>query len=176
MAAQEARNGLDQLILGLVVLQAALGAGEEYAAQHISLGENRGGAGHQVGVAALTDGDGGGALLVLIDLAAFHDLLQGGGDLLVGQLPPARTGGGNAAVPVGDNGDLAGGLVQGFAHLAGEVAQPAHQGIFFEDDPAVLIGIDLQRVALPDSHGPADLLGDYDAPQIVRLCQLSVKK
>ena len=67
-----------------------------------------------------------------------------------------------AGVPIGNYGNPSGGLVQSLAHLAGEVAQSTHQGIFFKNDAAVFVGIDLQGVALADSHRAADLLGDHD--------------
>ena len=51
--------------------------------------------------------------------------------------------------------------------LACEGAQLAHGRIFLEDDLAVAVGVDLQRIALADAHGPSDLLGDDHAAEVI---------
>lgn len=175
MPAQEPGDGLGQLIVGFTAGQFALRAHKEHTAQYVALGQNGGGAGHKILAPVVAYRHRLVACLVLINLAALHNLLQLRGDPLVRQLPAGQARHGDAGIPVGDHGDLAGGLVQSLAHLAGEVAQAAHQGILFEDDAAVLVGIDLQGVALADTHGSADFLGNDHAPEIVLMCQVKHK-
>ena len=69
-----------------------------------------------------------------------------------------------------------GAVAESIAELGGKILQPAQQGILLENDLAILGGVDLQRVAFPDTHGAADLLGDHHAAQIVPLCQVGAKK
>ena len=57
MPAQESGDGLDQLAVGLAVLEGAGGAGKKNTPQYIPLGEDRGGAGYQIGVVPLANGD-----------------------------------------------------------------------------------------------------------------------
>ena len=54
---------------------------------------------------------------------------------------------------------------RGVAELGGEVLQSADEGVLLENDFPVPCGVDLQRVALTDTHGAADLLGDHDRPR-----------
>lgn len=166
MAAQETCDGLGQLMLGLGHLQVVLFTEEGHAAQHVPLGQNGGGGGEDIPVGVVADRQGGLAGLMLVELAALHDLGQGGGDALVGELPPAAAGHGQADVPVGDGDHLAGGLVEGLAQLGGEVPQPAHEGVFLKHH-TVPVGEDLQGVSLPDTHGSADLFGDDHPAQVV---------
>ena len=125
--------------------QIRLRAHKEHTAQYVALGQNGGGAGHEILASVVGYRHRLVARLVLIDLATLHNLFQLRGNPLVRQLPAGQARHGDTGIPVGDHGDLAGGLVQSLAHLAGEVAQAAHQGILFEDDAAVLVGIIFSR-------------------------------
>ena len=77
------------------------------------------------------------------------------------------------ALPAGEAAYLAedsireGSLAQAVADLSGEVRDLPDGGILFEDELPVLVCEDLQRVALADAHGAADLLGDHHPAQVV---------
>ena len=176
MPAQKTGDGLGQGVLCFSHGQVVLLAEEDHAAQHVPLGQNGRGGGDDVALRVVAHGQRGLAGLMLVDLPALHDLGQGGGDALVGQLPPAAAGDGEAGVPVGDGDELARALVQGLAQLAGEIRQAAHEGVFLKHDAALAVGEDLQGVPLPDAHGAADLLGDDHPAQVVPLCQVGAKK
>ena len=148
MAAQKTGDGLDQFIFRIGGGKFLFGSGEEDAAQHIALGQDGGGAGYPVAVVALDDRLGIVALLILLDPSPFHDLHHGLGEGPVGQLPLARAGHRQTGVPVGDDGHTAGGFIEGVAHLPYKIPKTAHEGIFFENDPAVTVRINLQGVAL----------------------------
>ena len=160
VSAEKTGDGLGQGVLRFSHGQVVLLAEEDHAAQHVPLGQNGRGGGDDVALRVVAHGQRGLAGLMLVDLPALHDLGQGGGDTLVGQLPPAAAGDGEAGVPVGDGDELARALVQGLAQLAGEIRQAAHEGVFLKHDAALAVGEDLQRVPLPDAHGAADLLRD----------------
>ena len=164
---QKTGDGLGQGVLCFPHGQVVLLAEEDHAAQHVPLGQDGRGGGDDVALRVVAHGQRGLAGLMLVDLPALHDLGQGGGDALVGQLPPAAAGDGEAGVPVGDGDELARALVQGLAQLAGEIRQTAHEGVFLKHDAALAVGEDLQGVALPDAHGAADLLRDDLPAQVV---------
>ena len=119
--------------------------------------------------------DGGIAGLEEVIAALLHQFFQFRRIGLVHQVPPGCPVKGDDAVPVGNGGNMAGGGADGFAHLGGEFLQVPHGGILPEDHSPVLFRIDLQRVALADAQGAADLLGDDDPAQIVCLCQSGAK-
>ena len=104
---------------------------------------------------------------VLIDAALLHDLLQLRRKVLAQQLPLPGPGYGHDAVPVGNSGGEIRVAGQGVAELGGEVLQSADEGVLLENDFPVPCGVDLQRVALTDTHGAADLLGDHDPAQVI---------
>lgn len=58
---------------------------------------------------------------------------------------------------------MPGGLVQRLRVLLGEIAKLANGRIFFEDDLALSVRENLQRVAFPNPQRAADFLG-YDDP------------
>ncbi len=176
MPPQEGRDGLGQLVLGVAGDGGGLGADEQHQPQQVPLRQNGGGHVGQQLVAAVGDGEGLPLAGVLVDAAALHDLLQLGGDALAHQLPFAAAGHGNDRVPVRHGADAAGGAAHSVAQLPGKVLHAPQQGVFLENDLAVPAGVDLQRVALPDAHGTADLLGNDDSAQIVPLCQVGAKK
>lgn len=122
------------------------------------------------------EGNGLGSRLVLIDLTALHQPLQLRGDLLVLDLTPGGAGDGHAVVPIGDDCDLAGGAADGLTQLAGELGHAPHEGILFEDDPAVPVRVDFQRVTFPNTHRAADLLGDDHPAQVILMCQVKHKR
>ena len=176
VASQEAGDGLQQGPFGLTGNPAPFGVRQQQTAQHIALGDDGGGQRDEEAGFALRDQEGGCAGLVLVELTRFQDVLQGRGDRFLHPFPPNQTSQGDDAVPVGDDGRLMNGLVDGLADLTGKFAQATHHGVFFEDDFPVLVRVDLQRVALPNPHGPADLFGDDHPAEVVPLCQVGAKK
>ena len=163
---QKGRHRLGQLVLrlpcGLLV-----GGEEQHQAQHVALAQD--GRGHRGGEAAETLAGGHGLVAAVPqpDLAILHDLLQGLGDGLAQQLTLAHTRHSDDGVTVSDGGGELRAAAEGVAELGGKVLQPAQQGIFLENDLAILGRVNLQRVAFTDTHGAADLLGDHHAAQIV---------
>ena len=67
------------------------------------------------------------------------------------------------------------GTPRNYGNAVKYLTQAAHQGILFENDLAVPACINLQRVALADTHGSADFLGNDHAPEIVLMCQVKHK-
>ena len=175
MTPQKGGDGLGQLEFGFSGNSPGRCADEEHQTQQIALRQNGGGHGGGEGIQSLGDRNGPPVSAVLIDLAAFHDLFQLRCDALAHKLPLAAAGHGNDGVPVGDGADAAGGAAHGLTQLGGKVLHAAQQGLFFENHLAVPAGVDLQRVALPDAHGAADLLGDDHSAQIVLMCQVKHK-
>ena len=101
-------------------------------------------------------------------LRSLHDLLQLVGERFLpssSRFPAPATA--TMRVPVGDGGGEIRVAGQGVAELGGEVLQPADEGVLLENDFPVPCGVDLQRVALTDTHGAADLLGDHDPAQVI---------
>ena len=176
MTPQKTGDGLGELVLCFFYGHMVLLAEEDHTAQDIPLGQDGGGGGDDVALRIVADGQRGLAGLILIDLPPLHDLGQGGGDALVGQLPPPAAGHGEAGVPVGDGDELARALVEGLAQLAGEIRQATHEGVFLKHHAAVAVGEDFQRVPLPDAHGAADFLRDDHPAQVVCSCQQRSKK
>ena len=70
-------------------------------------------------------------------------------------------------ITVGNEDRVSGGAKQDLAILSGNAAQLADGGILLKDDLPLVADEDLQRVALPNAHGSADLLGNNDPSQIV---------
>lgn len=172
--AQEGGYGLGQLVLALSRVLIDPG-GKQHQSQYISLTEDGGRGGGEQVVAALANWHSGVSLASLVNAASLHELLQLRREGTADELPLARAGGGDDAVPVGDNGSEIGGAGQGVAELGGKVLQAADEGILLKNDLSVPGGEDLQRVALTDPHGAADLLGDYHPAQVVCLCQSGAK-
>ena len=166
---------MGQLILPLAG-DLALRRQEQHQAQHVPLAEN--GRGHGGGVAVVSVGDGQGLVraLAAVDAALLHDPGQSLGQGLAQQLPLSGAGDGDHGVPVGDSGGEAAGAVEGVAELRRKVLQSPQQGILLENDLPLPGGVDLQRVALTDAHGAADLLGNDHPSQVVPLCQERDKK
>ena len=176
MTPQKGGDGLGQLEFRLSGNSPGRRADEEHQTQQIALCQNGGGHGGGEGIQSLRDRNGPLVSAVLVNLAAFHDLFQLRCDALAHKLPLAAAGHGDDGVPVGDGADAAGGAAHGLTQLGGKVLHAAQQGIFFENHLAVPAGVDLQRVALSDTHGPPDLLGDDHPAQVVPLCQVGAKK
>ena len=167
MPPQKGGDGLGQLVFRVPGGDARRRADEQHHAQQIPLGEDGGGhVGDQL-VAAVADGDGVSPAVILVDAAAFHDLLQLGGDALAQQLPLAASGHGDDRVPVRHGADAAGGAAHGLAELPGEILHAAQQGILLKNHLAVPAGVNLQGIALPDTHGAANFLGDDHPAKVV---------
>lgn len=175
MPAQEASNGLHQLVVGFAGFYVVIAADKQNTAQHISLGEDGGGAGDEIFVVLIADKQRVVPCAVLVNLPALHNLLQFGGNPLVGQLPARRARHRNAGIPVGNHSNLTGGFVERLTHLPGKVSQTAHEGVFLKNDFAVFVGVYLQWVALADTHSPADFLGNDHPAQVIPLCQVGAK-
>ncbi|MPN03717.1 hypothetical protein SDC9_150949 [bioreactor metagenome] len=104
---------------------------------------------------------------MLVNLAALQNTLQLGRNLLVHQIPSGSAGHCDTGVPVGNYGDAAGGFIQGLTQLSRKIPQTAHQGILFENNAAILVGVYFQWIALSDAHGSANFLWNYHAAKIV---------
>lgn len=165
LLAKEARHSLRELALRLAGRAVAVRGHEQHAAEHVALGED--GRGDGDGVALVGVDDRQRAAVGRILPARAHELFKLAADAPVEQLALAAAGHGDDRVAVAHGGDAAGGLVQRVADLRGELGQLAHGGILFENDLSVGVGVDLQRVALADTHGAADLLGDDHAAEVV---------
>ena len=70
-------------------------------------------------------------------------------------------------VSVGDEHRVSGRPEQYLAVLRRNAAQLADRGILLKNDLALVAHKDLQRVALTNAHGSADLFGNYYSPQII---------
>ena len=106
--------------------------------------------------------DPGRTVFIAVVAALLHELAQRLGVGLVQQLPFGRATEGDDGVPVRHRGDAPGVGADGVAHLAGEILQVPHGGVFAEDHASVFFGVDLKGIALPDAEGAADLFGDDD--------------
>ena len=128
---------------------------EHHTAEHVALGQNR--RGHRDGVILRRlDRPGRAAVRFRAHGAAvFHDLLQRLADRFFQQLLFPAAGYGDHAVAVTYGDRPARGLIERFADLCGIAAQLAHGRVFFENDLAVLLRVDLQRVTLADAQGAA---------------------
>ena len=111
-----------------------------------------------------------------VNSARLHDLLELGGNTLFKELAPAPSGHGDDDVPVADGGHAVRGLVQRIAYLRREIRELPNGRVLLKNDLPVLVRKNLQRVALADAHGAADLFGDDYAAQVVPLCQVGAKK
>ena len=111
--------------------------------------------------------DGGVPGLIEVMPPLLHQFFQLRGVGLVHQLPFGGTVQRNDAVPVRHSGNMAGGGADGFAHGGCKFLQIPHGGVFTEDHPAVLLGVNLQRVTFPDAEGPADFFGNDDTTEVV---------
>ena len=154
---------------------AAVLADKQHTAHHIALGYDRCGDGHAEFLLAVGNRDTA-AAVEAIGAAPLHDVLKSCGDALIHKLTLSPAGNCDHRVPVADCGDSVGGFVQAVAYLRCKVGQLADGGVFFENDLAVLVGVNLQRVALADAHCAADLLRNDDPAEIVPLCQERDKK
>ena len=176
LAAQETGHGLHQLLLRLSQRHVALLQQNHGAAHEISLGQDGRGHTQIIPLHLVADPDPAVAGLIAVGLALLHDLLQLLGIALVHQIPLGCSGHGDDAVPVGDRGDMAGVLHNGLADLRSQLRQVSHGGVFLEDHFSIPLRIDLQRVALADTEGAADFLGNDHPAQIIPLCQERDKK
>ena len=133
MPSQKSGDGLGQLVLHLAAGERVRRPGKDDAAQHVSLREDRGRSTQGILITVGAQREDLLPRLVLIDLPALHQPLHLGRDGLFRQLPAGHPRHSDAAVPVGDDANVAGGLVQGLAHLGGKVGKAPHEGILFED-------------------------------------------
>ena len=69
--------------------------------------------------------------------------------------------------PFGDEYGKTGGAIQHLAILRCDAAQLADRGVLLKNDLPLVADENLQRVALTDAHGPADLFGNYYSPASV---------
>ena len=65
---------------------------------------------------------------------------------------------GDDAVPVCNGRYVPRGGADGFTHLAGKLLQIPHGGVFAEDHTAVLLGVNLQGVAVTDNIDTENLV------------------
>ena len=165
MSADLAKQAAEAEVTG--DMEALSGVYKQHQSQQVALRQNGGGYVDRQVFHAVGHGHGCAAGLKAVDAAVFHQLLQFGGDALAQQFPAAAPRHGDDGVPVGDGAELAGAAVHGVAQLGGEVLHAVHQGVFLEDDLPVPVGINFQRVSLPDTHGTTDLFWDHHPPQIV---------
>ena len=70
-------------------------------------------------------------------------------------------------IPVTDDHGESAGFVKHFGVGAGKVGKLPQWRILFENDLAIVVGVDLQGVPLADAHGAADLFGDDDPAEVV---------
>ena len=167
MLAEKAGDGLGELVFRLVCAAFPLGADEEHEPQRVAFGNDGRSDERAVAVERLGDIDAALARRGAVDAASFHDLLKLGADALADEVAPRAACRGDNAVAVGDGDRRASRFAQRFAKLRGKLVHAAHKGIFFENDLSVLARVDLQRVALADTHGAADLLGDDNTAEVV---------
>ena len=88
--------------------------------------------------------------LIAVKFPRFHQLLELLRAVLVHQLAPLHTIGGNHRVAVADGSDMPGVFPNRLADLTREIRQVSHRGILLENDLSVLLRIDLQRVAVTE--------------------------
>ena len=101
MLAQKPGNGLNQLVLWLAKGLAGLPVAKHYAAHHIPFSDDGGRQCNGQGIrSVLSDGDVLFALVVLVELTAFHHLFQTPGDVLFQKLTPGRSGHSDNGVPI----------------------------------------------------------------------------
>ena len=82
-------------------------------------------------------------------------------------LPPADAADRHHMIPVGNEHRKTGGAIQHLAILRCDAAQLADGGVLLKNDLSLVADENLQRVALTDTHGPADLFGNYYSPASV---------
>ena len=176
MLAEEACDGLCELVFCFADIRVAFAADKEHQPERVALGDDRRGDGGAVAVKRFRDKNAALIRRGLIDAAVLHDLLELGGDALADQIAARAAGSGDDAVTVGHGDGGAGGFAQGFTDLRSKLVNTAHERVLFKNHFALLAGIDLQRVAFADAHGAADFFRDDDSAQIVPLCQERDKK
>ena len=167
LLSQKPRHGRGELFLRHARGLAALLLQERDAPEHVPLRHDRRRHRQTPAVVALRHGHGAVPALGAVQPARLHQPLQVAADALFQQLAAVHPRHGDHGVAVAHGGGAPGGAAQRFADRPREVRQLPHRGVFFEDHPAVLLGVDLQRVTLADVQRPADLLGDHDAAEIV---------
>lgn len=79
-------------------------------------------------------------------------------------LPPTDAADCHHMVPVGNEHRKTGGAIQHLAILRRNAAKLADRGILLKNDLPLVTDKDLQRIALTNAHGPADLFGNYYSP------------
>lgn len=154
---QEAGRGLGQFAFQLGSGAAASLGNEKDTAHQIPFGDDR--SRHRYPVLAVPRCH---RQLVAAGVAVgspgVYQLCQLRADGLFQQLPPCAAGNGNDAVPVTYGGDALRGFAQAVANLGGKVPQLANGGILLEDQLPILIGENLQGVAVTDNIDIVDLV------------------
>ena len=179
LAADDARGGLRHLELGVAHAGALFAAKQQHRTNGLAVGDD--GGEHLGRVAALLllagHGDGLAAGLAVDG----HGLPVGDGgfqvvaDGLIPQFLLADAAGRHHLVTIDDARDVPQGAEQRLRVILGEGGHFADGGVLLEDDLAIPVGVDFQRVALADPQGPANLLGNDHPALFVSLCQVRNK-
>ena len=99
--------------------------------------------------------------------AFFHDFAELETHALVGKLAFAGARYRNKGVAVTDYRRKVGGFFKALAKLLRKIGQLPDRRVFLENQLPVLIGENLQRVALADAQSAADLLGNNNAAEVI---------
>ena len=171
MLAEEGRGGLDELRfkLGGEVRGARFSRSEYrcHTSHDVALAEDRHGAAYEVSRVLGDCGELRGVVLPEIERACGNEVFKLGRELFVAVFLARNACAGDHGVAVADDDSHVAYLVKCLGVLRGKAGQLADRRIFFEDDLAFAVGVDLKRVALADTHGAADLLRDNDPSEVV---------
>lgn len=164
--AQKRRHGLGELVFRLA-WHLPLRGEEHHQPQHVSTAEDRRRHGHRELAVRVGEHDLLRPARVLIDAPPLHQLRRLRREGLSHQLALAAPRDGHHRIPVGDGCGKVRAAAERVAELRRKVLQPADEGILLKNDLPVTRRVNLQRVALADTHGSSDFLRDNDAAEVV---------
>ena len=133
----------------------------------VALGENRHGAGKADLVVALNDIEMAVAGLIAVNLAAFHDALNVGGNFAVGAVLFVQACIGDNDVAVADDDGAGASFIERVGILRSKAEQLADGRIFFENHFAVAVGENFKRIPFADTHGAADFFRDNNSAEVI---------
>ena len=175
LLAQKSCNGLADFLLGFSHRRRFVVHQYHNAAHQVAAGENGGRYAQIIAVHAFRSTKPV-AAGIAVGFPLLHYLLQLMGILLVHEITFRCTAEGNNRVPIRHRSNPPGVPSQTVANLRCKLTQFTHGRVFLEDDLAVLFCENLQGVALTDSQGSSDFLGNNYPAQIIPLCQVGAKK
>ena len=113
------------------------------------------------------DGQWSISLVPSVERAALNNLLQLMRNGFVGILLAREPRASNYGIAVADHHREGAGFVQRLCILSGKGCKLANGGVLFKNDLALAIGVNFERVALANTHGSSNFLGDNNTPEVI---------